>query len=114
MIELLSPVGDFECLKAAVQNGADTVYFGSAFFSARAFATNFDDEALEKAITYAKLRGVKTNLTLNTLIKNNEIADAINLANNGRLILVFSSFLGNQCTGNWPLPVCVDLSNPIT
>ena len=41
-IELLSPVGDFECLKAAVQNGADSVYFGAANFNARASATNFD------------------------------------------------------------------------
>ena len=80
MIELLSPVGDFECLKAAVQNGADAVYFGAGSFNARAFATNFDDEALENAITYAKLRGVKTNLTLNTLIKNDEMENAINLA----------------------------------
>lgn len=80
MIELLSPVGDFECLKAAVQNGADAVYFGANLFSARAFASNFDDNTLEQAINYAKIRGVKTNLTLNTLIKNNEMADAINLA----------------------------------
>ena len=80
MIELLSPVGDFECLKAAVQNGADAVYFGAGSFSARAFATNFDDEALKEAITYAKVRGVKTNLTLNTLIKNDEMNDAIKLA----------------------------------
>ena len=36
MIDLLSPVGNFECLKAAVQNGADSVYFGSNLFSARA------------------------------------------------------------------------------
>ena len=82
MIELLSPVGDFDCLKAAVQNGADTVYFGASSFSARAFASNFDNEALEKAITYAKLRGVKTNLTLNTLIKNDEMQEAIELAKN--------------------------------
>ena len=80
MIELLSPVGDFECLKAAVQNGADAVYFGAGSFSARAFATNFDDDALKEAITYAKVRGVKTNLTLNTLIKNAEMNDAIKLA----------------------------------
>jgi U32 family peptidase len=80
MIELLSPVGDFECLKAAVQNGADAVYFGANLFSARAFASNFDDKLLEQAINYAKIRGVKTNLTLNTLIKNNELANAINLA----------------------------------
>ena len=80
MVELLSPVGDFECLKAAVQNGADAVYFGGGSFNARAFATNFDDNVLEKAINYAKLRGVKTNLTLNTLIKNNEMQNAIELA----------------------------------
>ena len=80
MIELLSPVGDFECLKAAVQNGADAVYFGANIFSARAFASNFDDENLEKAINYAKLRGVKTHLALNTLIKDSEFEDAFNLA----------------------------------
>ena len=78
MIELLSPVGDLDCLKAAVQNGADCVYFGASNFSARAFASNFDD--LELAINYAKIRGVKTNLTLNTLIKNDEFKDAYNLA----------------------------------
>lgn len=80
MVELLSPVGDFDCLKAAVQNGADCVYFGANSFSARAFASNFDLDSLEKAISYAKLRGVKTNLTLNTLIKNNEFEEAYNLA----------------------------------
>lgn len=80
MIELLSPVGDFECLKAAVQNGADAVYFGANSFSARSFATNFDDNTLELAINYAKIRGVRTNLTLNTLIKNNELSDAFELA----------------------------------
>lgn len=78
MIELLSPVGDLDCLKAAVQNGADCVYFGASNFSSRAFASNFDD--LELAINYAKIRGVKTNLTLNTLIKNDEFEDAYNLA----------------------------------
>lgn len=79
MIELLSPVGDFECLKAAVQNGANSVYFGANLFSARAFASNFDLENLERAIIYAKTRGVKTNLTLNTLIKNSEFEQAFEL-----------------------------------
>lgn len=78
--ELLSPVGDFECLKAAVQNGADAVYFGASQFSARASAKNFDLEELKNAIEYAKLRNVKTNLTLNTLIKNDEFEDAVFLA----------------------------------
>ena len=80
MIDLLSPVGDFECLKAAVQNGADSVYFGANLFSARAFANNFNLEELKQAIEYAKIRGVKTNLTLNILIKEDEFEDAIFLA----------------------------------
>lgn len=80
MCELLAPVGNFECLKAAVQNGADAVYFGSSSFSARAFANNFNKDELIKAIEYAKLRGVKTHLTLNTLLKNSELKDALLLA----------------------------------
>lgn len=82
MVELLSPVGNFECLKAAVQNGADSVYFGGDIFSARAFAKNFSTKELKNVISYAKLRGVKTNLTLNTLIKNNEFSEALKLAKN--------------------------------
>ena len=80
MIDLLCPVGDFECLKAAVQNGANSVYFGANMFSARAFAHNFDETELKQAIEYAKLRGVKTNLTLNTLIKDDELEQALLLA----------------------------------
>lgn len=80
MIELLSPVGDWDCLKAAVQNGANSVYFGADLFSARAFASNFNLKNLEKAIIYAKTRGVKTNLTLNTLIEDNEFDTAFKLA----------------------------------
>ena len=79
-IELLSPVGNFECLKAAVQNGADSVYFGADTFSARASATNFSLEELKSAIQYAKIRNVKTNLTLNTLIKNEEFDEAVSVA----------------------------------
>ena len=79
-IELLAPVGDFECLKAAVQNGADSVYFGASNFNARASATNFDLTNLKEAISYAKLRGVNTHLTLNTLIKDTEFEDAVLLA----------------------------------
>ena len=79
-IELLSPVGDFECLKAAVQNGAKSVYFGATNFNARASAANFDLTNLKEAIAYAKLRGVNTHLTLNTLIKDTEFEDAVLLA----------------------------------
>ena len=78
-IELLSPVGDFKCLVAAVQNAADAVYFGADKFNARINGINFSNEELKKAITYAKLRNVKTYLTLNILIKNDEFKEAIEL-----------------------------------
>ena len=80
MIDLLSPVGDFDCLKAAVQNGANSVYFGADLFSARAYASNFDLKQLEDVILYAKTRGVKTNLTLNTLVTDDEFDKAFELA----------------------------------
>lgn len=79
-IEILSPVGDFECLKAAVQNGANAVYLGVQEFNARYSASNFNLEDLEKAIIYAKTRGVKVHLVLNILIKNNEFESAFYLA----------------------------------
>ena len=75
-VELLSPVGDFECLISAVQNGADAVYFGANKFNARINGKNFSNEELKKAIEYAKIRNVKTYLTLNTLIKNNEFKES--------------------------------------
>lgn len=78
-IELLSPAGDMECLKSAVQSGANAVYFGAEQFNARVNGTNFGKEELKEAIEYAKLRNVKTHLTLNILIKNNEFKDAISL-----------------------------------
>lgn len=78
--ELLAPVGDFECLKAAIQNGADAVYLGASSFNARYSATNFDLKSLEEAILYARLRNVDVHLVLNILIKNNEFLDALELA----------------------------------
>ena len=110
-IELLSPVGDFECLKAAVQNGADAVYLGSADFNARYSAKNFNLEELEEAINYAHLRNVKVFLTLNTLIKNDELNDAINLASKAYelgidAIIVQDIGLANILIKNFPkLPI---------
>ena len=77
MVELLSPVGDFDCLKAAVQNGANAVYFGGQLFNARYSAKNFDKDGIREAVNYAKSRNVKINFTLNILLKNNEFDDAI-------------------------------------
>ncbi len=79
-IELLSPAGDFECVKAAVQNGADAVYIGASSFSARASADNFSLEELKEVIDYAHIRNVKVHLALNTLIKNSEFPDALSIA----------------------------------
>ena len=107
MVELLSPVGNFDCLKSAVQNGANAVYFGADNFSARAFADNFNLSTLKEAITYAKLRGVKTNLALNTLITNKELKNAINLAKNAYkfgidAIIVQDLGLANLLIKNFP------------
>lgn len=75
--EILAPAGDFHAFIAAVENGADAVYLGGKAFSARAFAGNFDHEELEKAIEYAHLRGVRIYVTVNILIDNSELKDAI-------------------------------------
>ena len=77
-IELLSPAGDFECLKAAINNGADAVYLGLKNFSARAFASNFSNEELVEAVKYAHLRNVKVYVTINTLLTETEFDNAYN------------------------------------
>ena len=82
-IELLSPVGDERGLKAAVNSGANGVYFGAKSFNAREYAAeNFDDKAIENAIKFTKLRNVKVYITVNTLVYNDEIDKAILLIKN--------------------------------
>lgn len=71
-VELLAPVGSFESLKAAVQNGANAVYLGGTIFSARASAANFDKENLIEAVKYSHIRNCKVFVTVNTLIKESE------------------------------------------
>ncbi len=78
--ELLSPAGNFACLKAAIAGGADAVYLGGKNFSARAFANNFDNEQLEQAVRYAHLRGVRIFVTLNTLLNEKEFENALKMA----------------------------------
>ncbi len=73
--ELLAPVGSFDALKAAVQNGANAVYLGGKEFSARASANNFDRDELREAVRYAHIRGVQVFVTVNTLRKQNEIEE---------------------------------------
>ena len=116
--ELLSPVGDFECLKAAVQNGADSVYLGASLFNARANANNFHLTQLKEAIAYAKLRNVSVHLTLNTLIKNQEFEEAVNLAidayNMGvDAIIIQDLGLAKYLLENYP-EICIHASTQMT
>lgn len=76
-IELLAPAGSMESLYAAVQAGCDAVYLGGSKFSARAYATNFTDDVMKDAVRYCHLYGVKIYITINTLIKDSEISEAI-------------------------------------
>ena len=72
-VELLSPAGNMDSLKAAIEAGCDAVYVGGIMFGARAFAGNFSNDELLEAIKYAHLYGVKVYLTINTLIYDKEV-----------------------------------------
>jgi len=74
--EVLAPAGDFDCIKAAVENGADAVYFGLSKYSARARATNFTVEELPELLRFLRLRGVKGYVAFNTLIFADELPEA--------------------------------------
>ncbi len=74
-VELLSPGGSLQGIKAAVNAGADAVYAGTSAFGARAYAENPEGESLVEAIEYCHLHGVKLYLTVNTLLKEREIRE---------------------------------------
>ncbi|MFV0518150.1 MAG: peptidase U32 family protein [Aminipila sp.] len=78
--ELLAPVGGMGQLKAAVENGADAVYLGGKLMNARINADNFDDETLKEAVEYAHLRNVKVYITMNVLLKDSELEEALDYA----------------------------------
>ena len=80
MLELLSPAGSPEAVIAAVQNGADAVYMGFGGFNARRGAKNFTDEEFAKAVRYCRVRGCKVYVTLNTLVGDREMEDAVDMA----------------------------------
>ncbi|MDD3217917.1 MAG: U32 family peptidase [Lachnospiraceae bacterium] len=71
--ELLAPAGSIESLKAAIEAGADAVYIGGSRFGARAYADNPEEDVLLEGISYAHLRGRKIYMTVNTLLKNQEL-----------------------------------------
>ena len=72
-VEILSPAGSYESLKAAIAAGADAVYIGGTRFGARAYANNLTEEELLEAIDYVHLHGRKIYLTINTLLKEHEL-----------------------------------------
>lgn len=76
-IELLSPAGSMDALKAAIHNGADAIYLGGKKFGARAFAQNFSANELIEAINYAHIYNVKIYITVNTIIYEDEFEDAL-------------------------------------
>lgn len=76
-IELLAPAGDMDSLVAAVQAGADAIYLGGSKFSARAYASNFDEENMKKVVNYCHLYGVRVFVTVNTLLKEDEVLEAL-------------------------------------
>lgn len=76
-IEVLAPAGSLESLYAAINNGCDAIYLGGNKFSARAYASNFDNEQMQKAVDYAHSYGVSVYVTMNTLLKEDELKKAI-------------------------------------
>ena len=74
--ELLAPAGDWDCARAAVENGADAIYFGLEKFNARMRAHNFTEADLPKLMEFLHRRGMKGYVTFNTLIFANELAEA--------------------------------------
>ena len=78
--ELLAPAGSREALFAAVEAGADAVYLGGTTFNARIHAKNFDNEAMAEAIAYCRLHGVKSYVTLNTLLYDRELPELLSYA----------------------------------
>src|SRR3954465_11286271 len=71
--ELLAPAGDWDCAKAAVENGADAIYFGLDKFNARMRAHNFTEADLPRLMEFLHLRGVRGHVTFNTLVFPDEL-----------------------------------------
>lgn len=76
-IEILAPCGSYESVEAAVRQGADAVYIGALRFSARAYASNFDESDLKKTIEYCHLHKTAVHLAVNTLVSDEELLQAL-------------------------------------
>ena len=78
-MENLAPAGNWDALRSAVASGADAVYLGYAAYSARAGAGNFDEQQLRDAVRFAHLHHVRVHVTVNTLIKDGELAGVVDV-----------------------------------
>lgn len=76
-VELLAPAGNFDALKAAIENGANAIYLGGSKFNARGNAKNFQKKEMIEAIDYAHKKGVEIHVAINILLEDSEIKDAI-------------------------------------
>ena len=77
-MELLVPAGDINSFYAALNNGADAIYLSGKMFGARSYAKNFTEEELKTVLKLGKIYGVKIYVTMNTLVKDNEVEDFLN------------------------------------
>lgn len=110
-MENLAPAGNWDALRSAVAAGADAVYLGYAAYSARAGAGNFDEQQLRDAVRFAHLHHVRVHVTVNTLIKDGELAgvvDVLRLLSEIRVDAVLVQDLGvlrmaRRCFPNLPI-----------
>ena len=119
-VELLAPAGSPAAFYGAVNAGADAVYLGGSRFGARAYAENFTQEELVACIQYGRFFGVKIYLTVNTLLKERELAelpdyltpfyqaglDAVIVQDIGVLRVIRENFPGLAIHGSTQMTIC--------
>ncbi len=100
--ELLSPCGSPEALRAAVYAGADAVYLGGTAFNARINAANFDRDQLRKALDFCHGRGVRLYVTLNTILTDRKLGEALEFVN-----FLYENGVDALITADWGLSALI-------
>jgi putative protease len=106
LVELLAPAGSKEALTAAVESGADAIYLAGSVFGARAYANNFDEDGLREAIHFAHLRGVLINVTVNTIIGDEELPALRDYLRFFMRLALMPSWCRILAWPNWPGKSC--------
>ncbi len=106
-MEILSPAGDFETLKYAIEAGCDSIYFGGKQYGARHYATNFSNEEIIEAIKYCHLRDVRVYIVINTLLSDSQFDSVLEYIdmlylNNVDAIIIQDIGLLNRIQGRYP------------